>query len=893
MADPIAFKYRAFLSYSHANSAWAKWLHKQIENFRIDKDLAGKETALGPIPKSLRPVFRDRDEFTGGQELGEATVAALDTSAALIVLCSPASAKSRYVNEEVRLFKSRHPKRPIVPVLVDGEPPENFPQALRYEVMADGTITDKEVTILGADLREDRDGRQVGLAKTVAGLTGLTTDEIVRRAAREQRRRLRNWIAGLTVVIVALAGLTLWAEVNRREASNQKTIAVARQYLALAQLRQRTNAECSLILAIKASQSASLARGLDVFPFNNAVRNAAIRTHVAKALPNAPKLPVSRSALSWTSGGDKVFFVTNEGRIQTWAPETDAIEGFGVFANIVGIESDPMGQSLALLMPDDVEIWDGEGTALKRKFEIKHVARFTWNPTGTKALATSAEGIFLLDLSDGTQRKLAPGNPNLAGGRGHAWSPDGSLVAYAAYNDEFVILDPQTNKSQTFKNKQQIDSLAWSPDGKWIAVGLEKGQINIWDVASQALATVLDGHDNQVATLAFSPDGSKLLSGSWDRSLRTWYVRDWTSAGEFTGHTGAIYLARWHPKQARFASMSTDGTLRIWTADASRVSKIAGESNGWIWNVAWVSDHQLLATADFELLEYDSAKDISALVAAPPPNPGPAEFTSGAAAPLKSLYAFTDNFTVKVADFSTHSIIFDQTVGKDDEWVRAVALSEDGSQLAVGTLKRIFILSLPKGELVAQAPIPSVAYSFSPANALLGIAAYGGAVAIVDIKERKEVHHLTGLSPQKATWGISWHPSGQKIAASSDDGTAMIWSIEKPEPALVLRGHSAEVKGVAWSPSGDRLATASLDRTVRIWDGATGAPIAVLEGHRSGVRTVAWSRDGKTIAAGGEDGVVRIFSTDWDEVLKRAEEQARSGSIPEERTDCLNSAQTG
>jgi hypothetical protein len=82
----------------------------------------GRETATGTIPKSLRPVFRDRDEFTAGHALSEQTHATLDASHALIVICSPSAAKSRYVNEEIRLFKSRQPRRPLVPLIVGGKP---------------------------------------------------------------------------------------------------------------------------------------------------------------------------------------------------------------------------------------------------------------------------------------------------------------------------------------------------------------------------------------------------------------------------------------------------------------------------------------------------------------------------------------------------------------------------------------------------------------------------------------------------------------------------------------------------------------------------------------------------------------------------------------------------
>lgn len=72
MAEPATYQYRAFISYSHADTSWAKWLHRALEGFRIDKDLVGRETAAGTVPKTLRPVFRDRDDFTAGHSSSSA-----------------------------------------------------------------------------------------------------------------------------------------------------------------------------------------------------------------------------------------------------------------------------------------------------------------------------------------------------------------------------------------------------------------------------------------------------------------------------------------------------------------------------------------------------------------------------------------------------------------------------------------------------------------------------------------------------------------------------------------------------------------------------------------------------------------------------------------------------
>ena len=81
MSAPVTIKYRAFVSYGHADSSWAKWLHRSLEGFRIDGDLAGRATAMGPVPKTLRPIFRDREDFSGGHTLTDATVTSFGNSA--------------------------------------------------------------------------------------------------------------------------------------------------------------------------------------------------------------------------------------------------------------------------------------------------------------------------------------------------------------------------------------------------------------------------------------------------------------------------------------------------------------------------------------------------------------------------------------------------------------------------------------------------------------------------------------------------------------------------------------------------------------------------------------------------------------------------------------------
>ena len=100
-------RYRAFISYSHRDEAWAVWLHKALEAYRVPSRLVGLETALGKVPHRLTPIFRDREELASAHDLNGKVAEALVQSESLIVICSPQSAVSHWVDEEVLAYRPR------------------------------------------------------------------------------------------------------------------------------------------------------------------------------------------------------------------------------------------------------------------------------------------------------------------------------------------------------------------------------------------------------------------------------------------------------------------------------------------------------------------------------------------------------------------------------------------------------------------------------------------------------------------------------------------------------------------------------------------------------------------------------------------------------------------
>jgi tetratricopeptide (TPR) repeat protein len=196
------------------------------------------------IPKRLTPVFRDRDELASAVDLGTAINAALRTSATLIVICSPRSARSRYVNEEILAFKRLGREDRIFCLIVDGEPnasddpaqadTECFPPALRYQLGPDGDLGTVRAEPIAADARPGKDGKQNAKLKLIAGVLGVGFDAL---RQREQQRRNRQLFmittaafAGMMVTSgLAAAALMARATAKREQARAEAEAETARQ----------------------------------------------------------------------------------------------------------------------------------------------------------------------------------------------------------------------------------------------------------------------------------------------------------------------------------------------------------------------------------------------------------------------------------------------------------------------------------------------------------------------------------------------------------------------------------------------------------------------------------------------------------------------------------------
>ncbi len=242
-------KYSAFLSYSHQDERWGRWLQRALETYRVPSRLVGRTTTSGVITRRLGPIFRDRSDLPTATDLGATITEALRASANLIVICSPNSATSRWVNEEIRVFRALGRGHRIFCLIVDGEPHASdkpgrevddcFAPALRFIESADGQPTGQRAEPIAADARPGADGRTNAKLKIVAGLLDVGLDELKQREQRRRYQRLAV-VAGLALVVMFVTtGLAIEAQIARRAAEQRRKAAESLVDFMLADLNDK------------------------------------------------------------------------------------------------------------------------------------------------------------------------------------------------------------------------------------------------------------------------------------------------------------------------------------------------------------------------------------------------------------------------------------------------------------------------------------------------------------------------------------------------------------------------------------------------------------------------------------------------------------------------------
>ena len=441
-----------------------------------------------------------------------------------------------------------------------------------------------------------------------------------------------------------------------------------------------------------------------------------------------------------------------------------------------------------------------------------------------------------------------------------AFSPDGKTIASAGLDGTLRLWDPGTGEEKRVLkvHEHNIDSWAFSPDGKTIASTSEDKTVRLWDLDTGKEKAVLEGHTDYVCSCAFSPDGKTLASPGWDKTVRLWDVATGKEKAVLEGHTLGVTFLSFSPDGKTLASAGGDTALRLWDVVTGKGKAVLeGYTSFVVSPCAFSPDGKILASASYDntvrLWDPASGKKKAVLKG----------HTDG----VTFLAFSSDGKTLASAGMDNTVRLWDLDTGKEravfvghTSSVESCAFSPDGKTLASKSDATLLLWDAEKGKQKAinQGHIgPVFSCTFSPDGKTLASASSDATVLFWDSHTGKEKPILMGHTRRVESCAFS--PNGKTLASAGADNTVRLWDPVTRKERRNFRGHTDDVKSCAFSPDGKMLASASRDKTVRFWDLSTGKERTVLEGHTRGVTFLSFSPDGKTLATASRDKTVRIW----------------------------------
>ncbi|MCR9078856.1 MAG: hypothetical protein NXH78_07135 [Hyphomonadaceae bacterium] len=346
---------------------------------------------------------------------------------------------------------------------------------------------------------------------------------------------------------------------------------------------------------------------------------------------------------------------------------------------------------------------------------------------------------------------------------------------------------------------QEVDGVAVSHDGKYVAAGEDAGHVVIWDVSAgygegeiQEVRRI-EAHGNQVGQVRFRPpqdgqsEGYELLSVGYDGKAKVWdaltgdLIREYEAPGRNWG-------SAWSRDGSKLAAGADRGTARVFDfVDTGRTAP---------------------------LFEIDSRSELAMGVAF---DPGTEKL---AVAPVKEGIQIYD-ISAPPASASAPAREPDKIGDIGEGELFSVEWSRDGKYIASG---------LDNGDML-----------------------------VWSTEGRQE--EVARMNNVQAARGLAFGKDNAYLATGSDAGEARVWSLPDGELVAELRGHSDDVDSIAWSPDGQYIVTGTDNGYIRIFRFEApdfSQPISdVIEQTRA--RFAASSAD----AEGASGGNICLSSQQW------------------------------
>jgi WD40 repeat protein len=211
-----------------------------------------------------------------------------------------------------------------------------------------------------------------------------------------------------------------------------------------------------------------------------------------------------------------------------------------------------------------------------------------WNTADGKLVKEFVKKPMILNLA--IYSPACPDDP--AGGKYIAIASSDRMVRIRSAMDEKLVRE--------LKHADWINTVDFSPDGKYVVTASRNDTARIWDIADGTLHAVLTGHSSWVNSAAYSPDGRFIVTSSLDKTAIIWNAADGKLLTRLEGHALEVNSAAFSPDGRFIVTSSNDNTPGIWSAaNGKLITTLQGHKDN-VNTAVFSPDGKYIVTASWE-----------------------------------------------------------------------------------------------------------------------------------------------------------------------------------------------------------------------------------------------------------------------------------------------------